>query len=511
MKNRASSHLLIILLLVGLEITGYVGVHRAGLLRGYETSTIGAVSHQYDALGRRTQMTISGETPVSYTYDASSRLRTIVQAPLDPADLQYDALARRTLLRLPNGVSTAYQYDPASRLIGLIYRNATGPLGDLRYSYDANGNRVAVGGSLARSLVPEPVLTARYGAASRQLAFGGKTMSYDDNGNLASVIEDSDSTTFTWDARNRLVGIAGPSTVASFGYDAVGRRAVKTVNGRVTEYLYDGDDVIEELTDGVPLSYLRTLSVDEPLARNVDDYYLADGLGSVTAVTNASADLLTRYLYEPFGRTTVEGVPSGNVFQFTGREADLSDLYYYRARYYNPRIGRFISEDPLQWFGGENFYAYVGNNPATDLDPFGLVVVRVKPPPPPSDPTSVWQWFWYYFFDSFRRSLPMPGPCMVIVPVPTATTFVGQASGPSIRIPPGSTMGPARGNGVIYYTPEGGQIRIMGPTPPGARYPYPNGYLRIQAPNGQYIDPTTAQPGPPSATHCPLLCPNPNQ
>src|SRR5205814_1597536 len=80
------------------------------------------------------------------------------------------------------------------------------------------------------------------------------------------------------------------------------------------------------------------------------------------------------YTYDPFGRTTVGGT-SNNSFQFAGRENDRTGLYYYRARYYDPKVGRFISEDPTGLIGGINFYAYVFDNPAGFRDPSGLLVV----------------------------------------------------------------------------------------------------------------------------------------
>src|SRR6185436_364327 len=102
---------------------------------------------------------------------ATSRLTTIAQAS-QTVQVQHDVAGRRTRLTLPNQVSTEYQYDAASRLTALIYRNAAGPLGDLTYQYDPTGNRIAVGGSFARTLLPDPVPTATYDAANRQLTFG---------------------------------------------------------------------------------------------------------------------------------------------------------------------------------------------------------------------------------------------------------------------------------------------------------------------------------------------------
>src|SRR5439155_1589327 len=79
-----------------------------------------------------------------------------------------------------------------------------------------------------------------------------------------------------------------------------------------------------------------------------------------------------QYTYEPFGTTTVMGTGSNNTFEYTGRENDGTGLYYYRARHYHPTSGRFISEDPVGFDAGMNFYAYVQNKPVLLIDPFGL-------------------------------------------------------------------------------------------------------------------------------------------
>ena len=164
------------------------------------------------------------------------RLRTITQAPLNPVTIDYDAVGRRTRLTLPNQVSTEYQYDGASRLTALIHRNAPGILGDLTYIYDPAGNRTGVGGSLPRTLLPGPVASATYDAANRQCTFGDKTLTCDANGNLTSVSEPSRVTTLTWDARNRLTSVTGPNLSWAFGYDGFGRRAQKTINTRRSDF-----------------------------------------------------------------------------------------------------------------------------------------------------------------------------------------------------------------------------------------------------------------------------------
>jgi RHS repeat-associated protein len=101
-------------------------------------------------------------------------------------------------------------------------------------------------------------------------------------------------------------------------------------------------------------------------------------LGTVLALTNSSGNVTAQYGYDPFGNTTSSGSTSTNVFQYTGRENDGNGLYSYRARYYNPTFGRFISEDPISFAGGINVYAYTKDSPANWIDPFGLDIVVVQ-------------------------------------------------------------------------------------------------------------------------------------
>jgi len=339
-----------------------------------ETTGLGSVGYQYDPLGRRTQMTVSGQSPVTYAYDAASRLRTITQAMLSPVDIQYDAAGRRILLTLPNGVSTEYLYDLGSRLTALVYRNALGLLGDLTYQYDPPGNRTSVGGSFARTQLPDSVPSATYDGGNRQLTFGNKTMTFDDNGNLTTLTQAATTTTFTWDAQNRLSVLSGPTLTASFAYDAQGRRGRKILNGQTVEFQFDGLDIIGERLQGTQVSYLRSLTIDEPLARVESAgaaFYVADALGSSLALLDGSGIATTSYTYEPFGRTATTGAPTENRLGFTGREADTEEILFYRHRYYHARLHRFISEDPMSLVPGENRYAYAQNTPAVFLDPLG--------------------------------------------------------------------------------------------------------------------------------------------
>ena len=98
-----------------------------------------------------------------------------------------------------------------------------------------------------------------------------------------------------------------------------------------------------------------------------------DALGSTVALGDNTGTLQTQYTYEPFGYATTSGAASTSGYKYTGREDDGSGMFYYRARYYHPRLQRFISEDPIGFRGGDyNMYAYVGNNSLKYVDPLGL-------------------------------------------------------------------------------------------------------------------------------------------
>jgi len=122
-----------------------------------------------------------------------------------------------------------------------------------------------------------------------------------------------------------------------------------------------------------PSANLLTGGIDEIFAQMDASAgsYLADGLGSTLALTDATGALTTQYTYEPYGNTSSNGGTPAETFQFTGRENDGTNLYFYRARYYSPIFQRFISQDPIGFRGGLNLYEYTGSNPISFADPFG--------------------------------------------------------------------------------------------------------------------------------------------
>lgn len=335
-----------------------------------EITPQGTVSYTYDAASRRTSMTVAGQPVVTYGYDSADRLTSITQGST-VVGFSYDTAGRRTSLTLPNNLITEYAYDGASRLTGLTYKNGSATLGTLTYGHDANGSRHQIGGTWARTGLPQPLASATYNAANHQLTFGSQTLTYDFNGNLTG----DGANTFTWDARNRLTAISGP-VPASFAYDGTGRRSAKIVGGSTTSFLYDGLNPVQENAGGGVTNLLAGLGPDEFLLRSDAGgarSLVADGLGSILAIVDSVGAVSTEYTYEPFGTTAATGASSPNELQFTGRENDGTGLYYYRARYYAPRNGRFLAEDPIGLLGGINQYAYAANNPIRFNDPSGLI------------------------------------------------------------------------------------------------------------------------------------------
>jgi len=334
-----------------------------------EVTPQGQVDYTYDAAGRRAGMTVSGQSAVSYTFDVADRLTQISQGSAS-VSIAYDAADRRSTLTLANGVLLTYGYDNAGQLTGIAYANGGGSLGNLSYTYDLAGRRVSVGGSFARTNLPAALASASYDANNRVSAWGATTPTHDDNGNLTG----DGTNSYGWDARNRLASISGGAS-ASFVYDPFGRRQSKTIGSAQTGFVYDGANVVREKSgSSVKAELLAGLGIDEVFARtqsSTTSHMLTDALGSVIALANASAGIATEYTYEPYGATTQSGAANENTQQYTGRENDGTGLYYYRARYYHPQLGRFVAEDPIGLDGGTNLYAYVNGNPVLYVDPEG--------------------------------------------------------------------------------------------------------------------------------------------
>ena len=195
--------------------------------------------------------------------------------------------------------------------------------------------------------------------------------------------------------------LGSQNSFRSYGYDPGGRRIKKTIDDDYSlKYVYDGGNVIAEYDhDNFLLrKYIYGLSVDEPICMiDVADsnsvyYYHYDGLGSVVALSDSNGDTVQTYEYSIYGQVAASD-PNflTNPYLFTGRRFDIeTGLYYYRARYYNPYIGRFMQTDPVGYDDGINWYAYCGNNPLVYTDPSGLSADSNEPNGPNEPPDSNW-------------------------------------------------------------------------------------------------------------------------
>jgi RHS repeat-associated protein len=221
------------------------------------------------------------------------------------------------------------------------------------------------------------------------------TFSYFPTGELVTQIgilpSGGGTKVYAYDANGRLTRATIENMTpqeTTFVYDGLGRR-VKKISGSTTwVYIYDGDEIVEERhpRSASQTRFVHGLGIDQRLAQytigSTPEYLLTDHLGSVWQKANSAGTVTLTRQYDLWGNLTA-GASSG--YAFTGREWDAeTGLYYYRARYYDPKIGRFISEDPLaprrlagvssQTHGtAASLYAYVSGNPLTTIDPTGLV------------------------------------------------------------------------------------------------------------------------------------------
>jgi RHS repeat-associated protein len=374
------------------------------------------VGYEYDAATNLTTMTDPQGGDTIYTYDTLNRLLTLKNPQRNQFNFAYDVLGRRTQLARPNKVNTNYQYDSLSKITSLLHqftpsKGAPTTLDGTQYSLDSAGNRVSKtdqrtnvvsnygydplyeltsviqAGNTVESYVFDPVgnrLSSlgvayySYNPSNQLTNQPGVTYTYDYNGNLATK-SGASPTTYIWDYENRLTQVSLPAgSQVNFKYDPMGRRIQRSSSSGTLNYIYDGENVLEEVdaAGNLVARYTQGFGMDEPLAMlrsGTTSYYEADGLGSITSLSNSSGALVSTNSYDSFGNLISSSGSVTNPYRYAGRELDSQiGLYYNRARYYDPAVGRFVSEDPLGLSGGANFYAYVRNNPTNLTDPLGL-------------------------------------------------------------------------------------------------------------------------------------------
>jgi RHS repeat-associated protein len=319
-------------------------------------------------------MTRPNGVNTNYAYDSLSRLLSVLHqngaSTIDGASYMLDAAGNRTSKTdQMAGVTSNYTYDPLYEL-KLVTQAANTTES---YTYDSVGNRLSSLTATASS----------YNGSNQLTSNSNATYTYDNNGNTIGKTDSTGTTTYAWDFEDRLtiITLPGSGGAVTFKYDPFGRRIQKgftyTTSTTITNYAYDGED-ITDTTDGlgsVITRYALGQDIDEGLALQqggVSNYYQADGLGSVTSLSNTSGAITQTYTFDSFGRQIASSGSLMNPIQYTGRESDFeTGLDYYRARYYDPITGRFLNEDLAGFDGGTNLYEYVDNGPLGLSDPLG--------------------------------------------------------------------------------------------------------------------------------------------
>lgn len=392
------------------------------------------ISYLYDSLGNRTKMVTPEGNAVTYTYDSSNRLSQL-RSDTGNFSFTYDSLGRRIKFTLPNGAYTTYNYDTSGRLTNLTYKTSNGSvIASFAYTHDNIGNRLSkttpdrtisyqydaiyrltealsstpgyssnttgkgkgittatqqqkefyTYDSVGNRLTSDNNKTYAYNTGNQLISTNEASYNYDKNGNLIVKTNNEGTTTYAYDYKNRLIKVTTPNgTTAEFKYDPFGRRIEKSVteNGITTtkRYFYDNEDIIIEYDEqgNIGNQYIHGLGIDEPLALTTSQgtyYYHVDGLGSVVALTDSNQKVVQDYQYDSFGNLKDQKNRIKQPYTFAGREWDKEiGLYYYRARYYDAEVGRFIEKDPAGSSAGVNLYLYAKANPIRYADPFGLL------------------------------------------------------------------------------------------------------------------------------------------
>jgi len=345
------------------------------------TSAVALTEYVFDEAGRLDTVkhhqgaTTAGTLLAGYDYTFNKRHQ------LDAIDFlpcQYDT------------EDVTYNYDNRGQLEGA---NQSGTNNDETYTYDENGNRVTANGS-----------TYATGDNNQLLGDGTYTYEYDKEGNRTkrTEIATGDYTEYEWDHRNRLVSVTDKNSsgtvmqTVEYTYDYLNQLIGRTVDGTdQTVYLFDNGQVVLQFEGGAANDlvegdltnrYLWGNTVDQLLADEQVDWVangeadgdtlwaLTDHLGTVRDLVDDSGVLKNHKSYDGFGNVTNETVVAvDTVFGFTGKlYDDATKLQNNLNRWYDAKVGKWISEDPIGFAAGDaNVSRYVGNEALIATDPSG--------------------------------------------------------------------------------------------------------------------------------------------
>lgn len=384
------------------------------------------VTYAYDAVGNRASLGYPDGKVVNYSYDLANRLSAVTDWLGRITNYSYDPASNLTRTAYPNGTTAAFSYDAANRLTKIVnaLKNllpltlgyALDPVGNrtsfsvdgiaTQYGYDALNELTsaqlgpikstwtydAVGNRTSETLPPFGQISSTYDADNRLLTAGKTTFAYDADGN--EILKQpllGPTTTYAYDDANRLISAVVGSRVNSFDYDGDGNRISQSVPAGTYSYLNDVATslpvVLEESGPDGNIAYTYGLQLISESSSNFDYFYHYDGLGSVIGLSNDWGRPSAAYLYDPWGNallTIPDRVGTRNKFRFTGEPLDLgSSLYFLRARYYDPALGRFISGDSFPGLVTRpltlNRFSYGLNQPTNASDPSGLAPDQYQP------------------------------------------------------------------------------------------------------------------------------------
>ncbi len=358
------------------EYTYYADNRLHTLANKQGVNIIEAFSYAYDAAGNlQTKLDAKGTT--SYTYDELNRLESVTEPGGKVTEYTFDAAGNRTseeVTEASTQILTNYTYDELNRLIDTDEILSSSANKVTSYYYDANGNMT---GSQVETVTDYDAANV----ASLSIFVLGKDA------------PDDGTALYEYDAYSRMISVYEGEYVMRNTYNGDGLRVKKEVTQEgeteTTQYLYDYDKVVLE-TDGNGAQTAYNVYGNDTLisrtAAGVTLYYLYNGHGDVTALTTGNGTVVAGYYYDAFGEVVEEtGVCAGdNPYRYAGYTYDTeSDLYYLQARYYAPKIARFMSEDTYLGSTADplslNLYTYCSNNPLVYFDPTGHDAYRVMP------------------------------------------------------------------------------------------------------------------------------------